>query len=57
MGGRGDESGRSESGRWKKGGKDVMAVVKCGGKGGILEARGNKGGGSRRVWGEETGEL
>ena len=52
--GRRDERERGESGGWKKSGEDVMAVVKSGGKWGVLEARGGKGmgaegGGGKRL--------
>ena len=51
------ESDGGEGGRWKKSGKDVMAVVKSGGKCGVLEAREGKGGGGGRGWWEEAGKL
>ena len=44
-----------ERGRGKKGGENVVPVVERGGEGGILEARREKGGWSKRGVGAEKG--
>ena len=50
-------SGGGGSWRWKKGGEDVVAVVKSGRERRVLKARGCKRGRGGRRWWEETGKL